>query len=122
MAELKPCPFCGWNKARIYSRYQGMKIRFIDDYRLTAEDRRYYVRCNRCYAHGGAVSGYRVVSFVKCRAIRIYDQDSSDSPFVDDETIKAEEAKKPDLPDWVSTKEALHEKAIARWNRREGEI
>ncbi len=54
MDNMKPCPFCGGNKLKLDKKsklagHNGIGVR-ID--RLT-----YSVRCNTCYARGGAVGG-----------------------------------------------------------------
>lgn len=51
--ELKPCPFCGYKKARVMwkkiagTNYQHYACSFIQQ--------RYYVMCNKCYAKGGSI-------------------------------------------------------------------
>ena len=119
MAELKECPFCGWKKARIISRYSpgGRRIRYIDKFQLQTHERKYYVRCNRCFAHGGIVSGQIMDSFVKAIPSRMAWEDRVEHLFVDEEN-QQEEAEKPALPSWVTTKERLQEKAAALWNMR----
>lgn len=58
MTELKPCPFCGWKKARVterkiagsyhnYHNYDFAKIRFA-------------VMCNKCKAKGASVVSKRL--------------------------------------------------------------
>ena len=130
MEELKPCPFCGWDKARIISRYLDTKIGYVGDYRYTTEHKRFYVRCNRCYAHGGSISGYILKSFVKVSA----------GVFVNGHVVKngydrladrfrwtaadlfedpKEETEPPELPSFIRTKEQMEDKVAAMWNRRE---
>lgn len=105
---LKPCPFCGWENASIFSRYTTTRIRYIGDYRLVAEARRYYVRCNRCYAHGGTTTGFIATSFV------------NSFPFGKGlEELKDEAGSgEPELPSFVKTKEQLEERAAELWNMR----
>ncbi len=119
MEELKECPFCGWKKARIVSRYApgGWRIRYIDKFKLQTRERKYYVRCNRCFAHGGIVSGQIVDSFVKAIPSWMGWEDREKHLFADDEN-PLEETEKPELPTWVKTKEQLQEKAAELWNMR----
>lgn len=39
--ELKPCPFCGYDKLKLDQKMRGSNIT-------------YSVRCNRCHARGGS--------------------------------------------------------------------
>ena len=112
MTDLKPCPFCGWGKARIIIKYLDTKMGYVDDYRYTTEHKRIYVRCNRCYAHGGSISGYILKRFVKANIKS--DWTGEDLFSVD---LKAD-AERPDPPSFVSTKEQLEDKAAALWNMR----
>ena len=87
MDNMKPCPFCGGTKLKLDKKsklagYNGIGVR-ID--RLT-----YSVRCNTCYARGGAVGG-NVSQYVK---------DPSR------------------LPSDLTTTWELKEKAINLWNSR----
>ena len=122
MGELKPCPFCGCEKARLIGKHEpgSTRIRFIGDYRLYTEGRRYYAKCNRCHAHSGSVSGNIVKSFTIYKGFHL-DERSVDRLFVDDYDNPfegPEKRKKPELPDWVSTEEQIKERAAAIWNRR----
>lgn len=85
--NLKPCPFCGSKKLKIDKKsklagYSGIGVR-ID--RLT-----FSVRCNSCFARGGAVGG----------DVNQYVKDPSR------------------LPQNITTVETLKNKAIELWNRR----
>ena len=113
MEELKPCPFCGWDKARIISRYLDTKIGYVGDYMYTTEHKRFYVRCNRCYAHGGSISGYILKSFVKFSV----KNDWTAADLFEEPPKEAEEI--PEPPSFVRTKEQMEDKVAALWNRRE---
>ena len=121
MAELKPCPFCGWGKTRIIGRDgPGRRVR-IGDYRLRTHERKFYVRCNRCYAHGGIVGGQILDSYVKAIPSRMAWEDRVEHLFEDDLDTPQVEEEKPELPTWVKPIEKLQEKAAALWNmRKEG--
>lgn len=118
MTEIKPCPFCGWDKARIYNKYLTYRVHYIEDYRLTTEKKRFYVRCNRCFAHGGSVTGQIVKSFAKFRLNFNPSWIGDDKLFVDDYDNPLEETVKPELPSWAKTKVEMEEQAITLWNRR----
>ena len=47
---LRPCPFCGSQKLKIESKGTDVSYRHVR--KLTVS-----VRCNRCFARGGTVSG-----------------------------------------------------------------
>lgn len=103
--ELKPCPFCGWARAKAHKRFRG--YRWMES--LVAEIRvdkmSYYVSCNRCKARGGVVTG----QVVTCkRSFKSFDPIGYPP-----ESIPA--------PDWTTTTEDLERKAIEAWNRRAGE-
>lgn len=72
MSELKPCPFCGWNKSRLISRTELRKsdceekasewvpdTGFGGGYEVSVDmlDFRhaFYARCNKCGARGPLV-------------------------------------------------------------------
>ena len=123
MAELKPCPFCGWKKTRIIGRDEpgSTRVRYIGDYQLRTHGRKFYVRCNRCYAHGGIVGGQILDSYVKAIPSRMAWEDRVEHLFTDDLDNPPEEEKTPELPTWVKPIEKLQEKAAALWNmRKEG--
>ena len=48
--KIEPCPFCGSNKTKI--EYKGKDINYRHVRTITMS-----VRCNRCHARGGTVSG-----------------------------------------------------------------
>lgn len=48
--KLRPCPFCGSKKLKIESKGTDVRHRYVR--KLTVS-----VRCNRCFARGGTVSG-----------------------------------------------------------------
>ena len=109
--ELKPCPFCGWKKARVLSRYVCTRYRYIEDYRLYSEERRAYIRCNRCHAHGGSVTGFITKGFKPIMTMPTWEEREI---FADSQPQTCP----PPLPEWATTKEALEEKAAEKWNRR----
>ena len=89
--KLKPCPFCGSEKLKIESKsvfagYNGLEQRVN---RVT-----YSVRCNKCHARGGAISGKILASF----------------KFI----LNGEEL----MPTWATTDSELKQKAVDKWNRR----
>ena len=116
MDERKQCPFCGWKKSRLMSRkVPGRnRVRYIEEYRLVTHERQYYVRCNRCYAHGGIVSGHVVLSFVKAIPKSWHDDEHL---IIDPIEVEKEETQ-PELPTWVKTLGQLKEKATDLWNMR----
>ncbi len=91
MKELKPCPFCGSTKLKIESKsklhgYTGLDIR--------VERHTYSVRCNVCFARGGAVGGLVAPS------VNIKDRDR--------------------LPTNIAFPHELRQKARELWNKRGG--
>lgn len=54
MNELKPCPFCGYNKLKIDRKRKRAGYTGLDD--IVYYDT-YSVRCPKCFARGGAVGG-----------------------------------------------------------------
>ena len=50
MSELKRCPFCGGDKLKIESKTKDISYRHVRQHTLS-------VRCNKCHARGGTVSG-----------------------------------------------------------------
>jgi Lar family restriction alleviation protein len=54
MAELKPCPFCGYNKLKIDRKRKRAGYTGLDD--IVYYDT-YSVRCPKCFARGGVVGG-----------------------------------------------------------------
>ena len=50
MSELKRCPFCGVDKLKIESKTKDISYRHVRQHTLS-------VRCNKCHARGGTVSG-----------------------------------------------------------------
>lgn len=50
MSELKRCPFCGGDKLKIESKTKDISYRYVRQHTLS-------VRCNKCHARGGTVSG-----------------------------------------------------------------
>lgn len=109
--DLKPCPFCGWEKARVLSRYVRTRYRYIKDWRLYSEERRYYVRCNRCFAHSGSVKGFITKSFKPIMTMPTWDEREI---FADSQPHSCQ----PPLPEWATTKENMEEEAVKIWNRR----
>lgn len=88
--NLKPCPFCGGTKLKIDKKstlygHTGIGVRI--------ERHTYSVRCNRCFARGGAVGG-------------------KVSPYTSDPSR---------LPKDVTTADTLKQKAIDLWNSRKEE-
>ena len=120
MEQLKPCPFCGWKNQRIYSRYLHTSIKYLGDngWRLRTDTRRYYVRCNRCYSHGGTVTGAIMNSLEKPRLN--YNPFWLGDDLLVDDVVQGEPEEKPELPPWVKTKAELEEKAAELWNMRLG--
>ena len=64
--ELKPCPFCEYDKLKLDQKTRGSNIT-------------YSVRCNRCHARGGtcSVDTYRKEEEhdkTKCEAIRKWNE------------------------------------------------
>lgn len=51
MTELKPCPFCGWNKAMIARKIEGSYYYFDNGFVKI----RFTVMCNKCKAKGASV-------------------------------------------------------------------
>lgn len=90
MENMKPCPFCGGTKLKLDKKsalfgHTGINVR--------VERHTYSVRCNRCFARGGAVGG----------KVAPYERDSSR------------------LPSDVTTSDVLKQKAIDLWNTRSGD-
>ena len=54
MTELKPCPFCGYNKLKIDRKRKRAGYTGLDD--IVYYDT-YSVRCPKCFGRGGAVGG-----------------------------------------------------------------
>ncbi len=111
MEELKPCPFCGWKKARVFSRYVRTRHHYIYDWGLFSEERRYYVRCNRCFAHSGSVTWFITASFKPIMVMPTWEEIDI---FSDSQPYSC----KPPLPEWAKTKEEMEEEAIKIWNKR----
>ena len=89
--KLKSCPFCGSEKLKIESKsvfagYNGLEQR--------GNRGTYSVRCNKCHARGGAISGKILASF----------------KFI----LNGEEL----MPTWATTDSELKQKAVDKWNRR----
>ena len=57
MTELKPCPFCGWKKARVTERKIEGSYYYIDNRFVKI---RFAVMCNKCKAKGASVVSKRL--------------------------------------------------------------
>lgn len=88
--EVKSCPYCGSNKYKIESK-RVLDGYLLDTYRVIRKT--FSVRCNACFARGGAVGG---------KVIESYEHFISEH----------------ELPEWATTEEQLEEKAVEKWNRR----
>ena len=53
--SLKPCPFCGSKRLKVCKKNNGTK--YVNEFSRRIERHTYSVRCNACYARGGAVGG-----------------------------------------------------------------
>ena len=91
-ANLKPCPFCGYDKPKVNHTSKRVGENGLDDpvYQHT-----YSVRCPKCYARGCTVGGKVLPR--KYRGL---------------------EGLKLPLPSWATTDEVLEEFAIVSWNHR----
>ena len=58
--EVKPCPFCGSNKSKIEFK-RVLDGYLLDAYRVMRKT--FSVRCNSCFARGGAVGGKVIESY-----------------------------------------------------------
>lgn len=63
--ELKPCPFCGWDKLKLDKKQRNSNVT-------------YSVRCNRCHARGGvggaSAYDYEGLNKAKSEAIRKWNE------------------------------------------------
>lgn len=88
--EVKPCPHCGSKKYKVESK-KVLDGYLLDTYRVMRKT--FSVRCNACFARGGAVGG---------KVIESYEHFISEH----------------ELPEWATTEEQLIEQAVKKWNRR----
>lgn len=89
--ELLPCPFCGSTRLKVESKTKYVGWTGIG---ARVERRTYSVRCNVCYARGGAVGGEVITSCLS--------------------------EYREHMPDWAMTDEKMKERAIEAWNLRIG--
>lgn len=100
--ELKPCPFCGWARAKVHKRFRGYQWMGPLVAEIRVDKVSYYVACNRCKARGGVATG----QVVTCRRHFEYA-----NPLEEPTTsIPA--------PDWATTTDELERQAVEAWNRR----
>ena len=88
MTELKPCPFCGWKKARVIERKIEGSYRFYNKYDFATI--RFAVMCNKCKAKGASVVSKRL----------FHEGDENHEALTNDTIMR------------------YHEEAIEAWNRR----
>lgn len=79
--KLKPCPFCGSTKLKIDKKSKLVNYRHVSIYTVS-------VRCSRCHARGGTVSGEVVIGIADPKS------------------------------DNLTTYDNLRIKAVLAWNRR----
>lgn len=100
--KLRQCPFCAWSGVKVQKKERGYY--WIES--LVAEIRiekaAYYVVCNRCKARGGVATG-RFVGYVRTANF---------------DGLFGECKQEVPLPDWVTTREAVKQRAIDMWNTR----
>lgn len=94
MDKLKSCPFCGGTKLKIEKKSKLAGFNGLDE---RVEQHTFSVRCNCCYARGGAIGG-KVIPHRKLF-----------------------EGKELPYPEWAKTDDELKELAVDIWNRRAGE-
>lgn len=88
--ELKPCPFCGSTKLKIECKRTLVGHTGLSD---RVENHTFSVRCKVCHARGGAAGGKVFTPHIKFKEY---------TP-----------------PEWSTTEEALSDRAVEAWNRRE---
>lgn len=88
MIDLKPCPFCGWNKARVTERKIAGSYHYYDKRDFVKI--RFAVMCNKCKAKGASVVSKK-----------LYHEGDENHEALTNDTIMR-----------------YHEEAIEAWNRR----
>ena len=91
--KAKPCPFCGSGRIRTDHK-TGRK--FINGLDHPVEQHKWYAQCTKCKARGAVASGKVNLT----------------------ENYFISQATRDRFPEWQTTDNELHRKAIELWNNR----